>query len=379
MFPARASLIRVIEQVCQNKPQLRNLFLQADRSYDRLQHKVAEVLPSVIRPQPRSLFISVTANCNFACKGCHYGRNFMNGQQLPLDMVLRLLDDAKDAGFSRVRFYGGEPLAHKDLPKMVAHATQLGLNHWITTNGLLLKRRIDELYDAGARDISLGYYGGSAAVYDSHVERPGAHKKVEDGIAYTRNKFGDEIYLHLDWVLMRQTCSVDAIGELWGFAKRYRTPIGVNLVHYSLPYFLKPGEAGWKEHALAFDTEDRASLEQAVQELIRLHEQDPQLLPLSPLVMRSIPDWLIKKSAMKTPCMSRRLIWVGADGTVQMCYVTFVLGNLHQTRLRNMLFTSSHKQAAIDAFELNCPNCNCGFDSRVMAHAPSRKQYSVVS
>jgi MoaA/NifB/PqqE/SkfB family radical SAM enzyme len=349
-----------------------------DRSADLVHHKVAQVIPQVIQPQPRSLFITVTANCNFACKGCHYGRDFMTGHQLPLDIVLRLLDDAKEVGLS-IRFYGGEPLAHKDLPKMIAHAEQLGLKHWITTNGLLLKNRIDELYEAGAREISLGYYGGSAAVYDAYVQRVGAHKRVEEGVAYTREKYGDKIALNLAWLLMRPTCTSDAISELWLFAKQYRMPIYVNLVHYSLPYFLQPGQAGWEEYALNFTPSDRPRLEEVVAELIRLREQDPELLPQPLVGLRSIPDWLIKGPAMKVPCMARRLIWVGADGTVQLCYVTFKLGNLHENRLRDMLFTATHRQAARDAFNLNCPNCHCSYDHRVMAHGPSRKQYSITS
>jgi cyclic pyranopterin phosphate synthase len=350
-----------------------------DRSADIIQHEAAAIWPSIIQPQPRSLFISVTANCNFGCNGCHYGRDFMPGKQLPLDIVLRLLDDAREAGFSRIRFYGGEPLAHKDLPKMVAHASKLGLTFWITTNGLLLKSRIDELYEAGARQIDLGYYGGSAAVYDNYVQRPGAHKRVEEGVAYTREKYGDAIKLSLGWLLMRPTSSLEAIGELWKFASRYRMPIDVSLVHYSLPYFLQPGEPGWEEHALSFRPSDRPLLKAAIEELLRLRKQDPELLPQAVPALRSIPDWLIKGSDMKVPCMARRLIWVGADGTVQLCYVTFKLGNLHKGRLRDMLFTSAHKQAARDAFELNCPNCHCGYYSRVMAHAPSRKLYSAAT
>ena len=268
----RPMLIKLVERVCLHKPKFRNALLNFDRSVDLVQHEVARVIPQVIRPQPRSLYITVTANCNFACKGCHYGRDFMPGKQLPLDIVLRLLDDAKEAGFSRVRFYGGEPLAHKDLPRMIEHANRLGLKHWITTNGLLLKKRIDELYEVGARDISLGYYGGSASVYDAYVQRVGAHKRVEAGVAYTREKYGDEVTLNLGWVLMQPTCSLEAISELWRFAKKYRMPIGVNLIHYSLPYFLQPGEAGWDEHKLAFSPEDRPQIEEVVSELIRLRE-----------------------------------------------------------------------------------------------------------
>lgn len=372
----RPTLVKYGEQLCRHRPWLRNVLLHGDRTADLIKHKIAVLVPQVIRPEPRSLFIAITADCNFACKGCHYGRDFMHGYQLSLDVVLRVLDDAKEAGFSRIRFYGGEPLAHKDLPKMIKHANELGLKHWITTNGLLLRKQIDALYDSGAREISLGYYGGSASVYDAYVQREGAHRIVEKGVAYTREKYGDTVNLNLAWVLMQPTCNLEAIDELWRFAEKYRLPIGVNLIQYSLPYFLQSHDPKWESEALGFAETDRARINAVVADLIQRRERNMELLPQPVMTLRSIPDWLIKGPAMKVPCMSRRLIWVGADGTVQMCYVTFKLGNLHKNRLRDMLFTDAHRQAARDAYNLDCPNCNCSYDSRVMAHGQSRKAYS---
>lgn len=81
--------------------------------------------------------------------------------------------------------------------------------------------------------------------------------------------------------------------------------------------------------------------------------------------------------AMRVPCDRHHLIWVGPDGTVQLCYVTFKLGNLHDKRLSEIVFTPTHTKAARDAFALNCPNCHCGFDKCVLAHGPSRRLYSM--
>jgi len=55
--------------------------------------------------------------------------------------------------------------------------------------------------------------------------------------------------------------------------------------------------------------------------------------------------------------------------------VTFKLGNLHEKRLKDMLFTPEHLAAARDSFELNCPNCHCAYDTRVLGHAPTRRKY----
>ena len=79
---------------------------------------------------------------------------------------------------------------------------------------------------------------------------------------------------------------------------------------------------------------------------------------------------------MDVPCDAYKLMWVGADGTVQLCYAAFPLGNLHETRLRDIFGTSAHRRACLDAFKLECPHCHCGRSSRIMSHLPSRIRYA---
>jgi hypothetical protein len=78
---------------------------------------------------------------------------------------------------------------------------------------------------------------------------------------------------------------------------------------------------------------------------------------------------------LKVLCNANQMLRVGADGTVQLCCATFELGNLHQESLRNMLLGAVHRQAARDACESNCPNCHCGYDTRVLKHGPSLARY----
>ena len=51
--------------------------------------------------------IAVTAQCNARCIGCRYGREFMHGSQLSLTKVQEVLEDAREARFAFIRFYGG--------------------------------------------------------------------------------------------------------------------------------------------------------------------------------------------------------------------------------------------------------------------------------
>ena len=180
-----------------------------------------------------------------------------------------------------------------------------------------------------------------------------------------------KIGLRMNWLLMRPSCSVAALHEAYRYVEKYNFPMRVDLIHYSLPYFTEG-----PEKMLQFCAEDLPAIREVTKELVRLKLAQPELIDQSAVSLASIPDWLLKGEAMRVPCDKYQMLWIGADGTVQLCYVTFKLGNLHETRLRELLFTPLHHQAARDAFAVNCPNCHCGYDSRVHKHLPSLRKYS---
>lgn len=335
-----------------------------------VRHTAALYFPQVIKPQPEHLTVAITAYCNLRCIGCRYGRDFMPNSELPLESVRTLLDDAKQIGIKTVRLYGGEPLLHRDLPKMVEHAVALGLRVDVSTNGILLKEKIDVLYAAGLREITIGFYGVGAD-YDAYVQREGRFAALEQSIAYLRAQYGQSINVNISWLLMRPSCTVAALHHAYRFAEKYDLQLRFDLIHYSLPYFSEG-----PDRVLQFRPEDRPAIERVVAEMIRLKETHSDRLMDHVSYLRSIPDWLLKGPEMRVPCDAHDMIWVGADGTTQMCYVTFTLGNLHQTRLRDMMFTKAHQQAANDAYALRCPGCHCHSGDRIKKHLPSRLTYS---
>lgn len=155
-------------------------------------HTTARVFPLIIRPEPRRLEVAITSFCNLRCIGCRYGRDFMTGTQLSWPVVRDLLDDAKEIGVWDVRFYGGEPLLHSALPQMVGHAVQSGLQVHVTTNAILLAEHIDELYAAGLRRITIGFYGTGAS-YDGYVQQKDRFSRLEAGVAAVRQRYGDNV------------------------------------------------------------------------------------------------------------------------------------------------------------------------------------------
>jgi len=359
----------LVRDAVRGRPAVKQALVEAEAWTEMLRHSLAQKLPGLIRPRTRKLTVAITAQCNLRCIGCRYGRDFMPGHQLSLDTVRDLLDDGREGGAEVVRLYGGEPLLHPDLPAMVRHATALGVRPYVTTNGVLLERRLDELFDAGLRDLTLGFYG-TGADYDDYVQRAGRFERMERGLALARERYGESLSLQLNFLIMRPSCNEESLAAAWDFARRYDMTFHTDLVHYSLPYFT-PGRDG----DLQLRPEDRPAAEALAAALVRLKEQDPERIPESLMSLRSIPDWLMLGPDMRVPCDAYNMVWVGADGSVKLCYVTFDLGNLHEKRLRDMLYGPEHRAAARDAFRLNCPNCHCERDNRIKKHHASRRKY----
>jgi cyclic pyranopterin phosphate synthase len=365
----RARLRRVLAPTLKRSPAIWRGVVRTDQMIEQARHRAARTLPVLIRPEPRRIEIAITAHCNLRCIGCRYGRDFMPGSQLSLAMVKDLLDDCVDVGIWDVRFYGGEPLLHPDLPAMVEHAAALDLQMHVTTNATMLGRRIDALYSAGLRNVTMGYYGTEAS-YDAYVQRKARYSSVEESVATVRERYGDSVNMRINWLLMRPSCNLTDLHAAVEFAERYGMSMQIDLVHYSLPYFTEG-----PDRMLQFRPEDRPAIDAIVAELLRLKREKPGLIEQSLEALRSIPDWLLLGPDMRVPCDSHQMLWVGADGTVQQCYVTFRLGNLHEKRLPRLLFTETHRQASRGSFDLTCPNCHCHYDQRIHKHAPSARKY----
>lgn len=373
-MPLRSRLRRALGPAMKRHvPRLWSGLIQADLGIERARHAVADRLPQVMRPDPRHLEVAITAHCNLRCKGCRYGREFMPGSQLPYPVVRQLLDDAAAVGMWDVRFYGGEPLLHPDLPRMIEHALSAGLSAYVTTNGTRLEQRIDELYEAGLRQLNIGFYG-TGWRYDAYVQRKDRFARLEAGLRALRHRYGDGVRVRINWLLSRPSCSIEALHAAVRFAERYDTEFQVDLIHYSLPYFTEG-----PDRMLQFRPEDAPAVERVVTEILALKDRYPDRFNQDVLALRSIPEWLMKGPDMRVPCDSHQMIWVGADGTVQQCYVTFHLGNLHETRFRDMVFTPTHCRHARDSHRLNCPNCHCHYGVRVNKHAPTRARLSVLT
>ncbi|HTF58034.1 MAG TPA: GTP 3',8-cyclase MoaA [Planctomycetota bacterium] len=139
--------------------------------------------------QIRNLRISVTDRCNFRCIYCmpkdpHWmpHENIMTFEE-----IVRFARIAISTGIEKIRLTGGEPTARKDFPRLVAMIAPLeGLRDLsVTTNGMLLKKLAQPLWDAGLRRINVSLDTLKEEKF-VHIARRDALPEVMAGIEEAR-------------------------------------------------------------------------------------------------------------------------------------------------------------------------------------------------
>lgn len=108
-------------------------------------------------PPPRSVRISVTDRCDFACTYCRPSRNdgYAEGRLMAAAWDT-MFEGLRRAGVRRVRLTGGEPLIHPEIVAIVARLAALGFEDLaLTTNASQLARLARPLKDAGLSRINV--------------------------------------------------------------------------------------------------------------------------------------------------------------------------------------------------------------------------------
>ena len=108
-------------------------------------------------PPPRSVRVSVTDRCDFACTYCRpsHSDGYAEGR-LPVTVWRTMFEGLKRAGVRRVRLTGGEPLIHPEIVAIVAELTACGFDDVaLTTNASQLARLAKPLAAAGLHRINV--------------------------------------------------------------------------------------------------------------------------------------------------------------------------------------------------------------------------------
>jgi len=162
-------------------------------------------------PPPMGLIIELTHRCPLQCAYCSNPLQMdPPASELETDEWCRVLDEAAALGVLQVHFSGGEPMARRDLERLVAHASAGGLYTNIITSGVLLDgSRMAALIEAGIDHVQLSFQDSEALPADASGGYRGGHARKLAAAALIRNS---GLPLTTNFVVHRQ--NIDRVEEM---------------------------------------------------------------------------------------------------------------------------------------------------------------------
>ncbi len=135
---------------------------------------------------PLVLMLEPLFRCNLACAGCgkiDYPDDILN-QRLSFDECMQAIDEC---GAPAVSIAGGEPLLHRDMPKIVDGFLERNKFVILCTNALLLSKKIDQYKPHPNFTWSI-HLDGDKAMHDHSVCLDGVYEKAIDAIKLAKSK-----------------------------------------------------------------------------------------------------------------------------------------------------------------------------------------------
>ncbi len=132
------------------------------------------------------LRLSVTDRCNLRCTYCMPAegiRMLDRAQLLSAEEIIKTVGILSRLGFRKIRLTGGEPLVRKDIITIIEGIKAIGPieDISITTNGVLLKRFLKDLYRLGTKRINISIDSLDENNY-SRITRGGLLGKVLEAL-----------------------------------------------------------------------------------------------------------------------------------------------------------------------------------------------------
>lgn len=139
-----------------------------------------------VKRYPLVLMLEPLFRCNLACAGCgkiDYPKEILN-KRLSVDECLQAVDEC---GAPMVSIPGGEPLIHKDMPKIVEGIVAKKKFVYLCTNALLLKKKIDDYKPSPYLTFSI-HLDGNRERHDASVCQEGVFDQAVEAIKLALGK-----------------------------------------------------------------------------------------------------------------------------------------------------------------------------------------------
>jgi len=130
------------------------------------------------------LVLYLTDGCNSRCISCNIWQN--PRRNMPMPLVESITNQVSALGVRWVLLSGGEAMQHPEWPTIARGFRQQGVHTMLLTNGLLLRKQIEEVANS-VDEVIVSLDGGTAATYEA-IRGVDAFELVLDGIRACRQR-----------------------------------------------------------------------------------------------------------------------------------------------------------------------------------------------
>jgi cyclic pyranopterin phosphate synthase len=216
-----------------------------------------------------NLRVSVTDRCNLRCTYCMpEAVTFMDKDELlTFEEIAHFVRVAASLGIDKVRLTGGEPLLRRNLERLVAMLAEIpGIKDLgLTTNGVLLARQAQSLFDAGLRRVNISLDALDPARFRKLARREGL-EEVLDGIHEAKRVGFDPIKINA--VSIRGITDHEVVP-----LARFARSLGLEMRFIE---YMPIGADRWERDKVYFAHEIMEGLEEAFGPLVPAENYDPR-------------------------------------------------------------------------------------------------------
>ncbi|MFE3824269.1 radical SAM protein [Streptomyces sp. NPDC059092] len=332
--------------------------------------------PGYAAPLPQEVSLQLTYRCNLRCSHCYqwneqgFFRDFSPARQRT-ELDLSVVEDVLAATApvrSKLFLWGGEPLMHSKFGEVAALLERYPRTVNMCTNGLLFKRKLDDLLRIGENLNLLVSLDGLGDDHEALRGKGTFRRTVENIETMLRlqreGRFRGELSL---------SCMVShaTVGKMYEFME-WAEELGVNTVYFQFPWYISPEVAGamdelyeksfawlqpdtgtkkptWHSYTYQLPTEQLPVLRESMRRLaarpwrVRVRYQ-PQL------DIDEVEDFILgtsRPAQQRSKCLAvSNRMEVHADGNVSSCkfFPEFVVGNLYDTPVTELWQSESFRQ-----------------------------------
>lgn len=132
--------------------------------------------------------LDLTYRCNNTCRHCWLwlppGAKEQR-EELILDELKRVVDEARSMGCHSWGISGGEPMLRQDFSEIFDYITRKAVIYRLNTNGTMITPAIAQLMRRKGRKM-VALYGATAEVHDNVTRNPGSFEAMLRGITYLK-------------------------------------------------------------------------------------------------------------------------------------------------------------------------------------------------